>query len=503
MSEEQEEVFVCFHRAQDGEFEQVITGTSEDDVINRDETEANRYRFVERGRIHNENNADQDTPKSKTSNESSEDNLIKQTPPLPEETLANLCYTTISEIDSNILRYHQLIALTSFMRKALQRIGVKSNLYEIAKEKGKQIKSDDKIELFSLPPKDFPLLSDAIGKMQETDEGMEILPSSILLSLVASFDSLIGDFARTLLNIYPDKMEAGEKTISFKDLFAIEDLLDLRKKLINDEVSDLLRGSHAQQAAYLERLIDTDITKHYSRWPNFIEVFERRNAYAHTNGVANPAYLANLRKIKYPIGEIKIGDHLRLNESYLHKAVDYLAEFGTLVALVSWRKLGNQPNEAFEALGEASYSLITKRRYRLAIWLLDFALHQQPKKGVKDVVIRRMTINLANAYKKSDNFEMSKKTIAEIDWTATSRNFQLAIASLEDDVPKAIDMLPKAAAAGDVKAEHIREWPIFDWIRNDEKFRNAFEDTFGEKLSETSDAPPQDMQPSEAKETKH
>jgi len=311
---------------------------------------------------------------------------------------------------------------------------------------------------------------------------MKVLPSSLLLSIVATFDSIIGDFLKDLITRDPASIDFGDKSFSYRELFKTKEIETLKNNIIDDEVNRLLRDSHKEQVRYIEKLSQTEIINHHERWRNFYEVFERRNQYAHANGVATRAYLEKLKREKYPSEDIAIGSRLELSTSYLHKAVDYLIEFGTLLSFVIWRKGSDDPNPAFGALSDASYFYITKKRTKLAAWLLDFALHKQSRKGVEEMRVRQMYVNLANALRKMDKKEDSEKVLAELDWSATSIDFRICIASIREDVEEVIRLLPAAAASEDISIDAIRNWPVFDWVRYNDKFRDKFFEVFGEQL---------------------
>ncbi|MGO9869369.1 MAG: hypothetical protein ACLPJY_17125, partial [Rhodomicrobium sp.] len=56
------------------------------------------------------------------------------------------------------------------------------------------------------------------------------------------------------------------------------------------------------------------------------------------------------------------------------------------------------------------------------------------------------------------------------------------IAAVRDDVESVIRMLKSVVDAKLMDISSIREWPVFEKIRADTKFIEAFEQTFGEKL---------------------
>lgn len=256
-----------------------------------------------------------------------------------------------------------------------------------------------------------------------------------------------------------------------------------REKLINEEINKLLRGSHLKQVEYLENLIDTKIISRYERWPNFFEIFERRNRYAHAAGIADADYILKVSEQHYQTKNIATGDKLKLDSRYLHRSTDYLTEFGVLLSFMAWRKLGASPNEAYRHLSLQCYELITNKRYKLAIWLLDFCLNKQSTKGVDEAIVRTMHINLANAYKKTSNDKQMNATLSALDWSAVSPEFQICIASLKEDYEAFCALVPVVRASNVIGVRELQEWPVFDWVREHEEVLKVCEENFDVSIS--------------------
>ena len=244
-----------------------------------------------------------------------------------------------------------------------------------------------------------------------------------------------------------------------------------------------MRGSHTEQVQFIESHLDVKIIGHYERWPNFVEVFERRNLVAHGNLIVNQAYLTNYKNVKYTdINSVTIGQQLSLTSEYLHKAVDVLSEFGILLMFVLWRKhIVNSSEHAFEYINKMSYNLIRTKRVRLAQRILEFALYRQ-RRDCSELAIRMMLVNLANTYKIMKNEAKCKEVVSSIDWTASGDNFQICIASLQSDIDKVVALMPGLAASGAIKARSFREWPVLDWVRDDPRVIQTFERVYGESM---------------------
>lgn len=399
-----------------------------------------------------------------------------------EHNLQNICSEQMQKFYVSLLPFHELVMVSHFIRPVMAKVAIEGDILKTVRSKGTLINSNENVETYGLNSHVSNEIIQSVSKINKMDRGLAMMPSSTLLSMVATFDSMVGDSIKSLLHAKPEKISNSERTISYRDLFSIGNLDEAKGRFIDEEVSKLLRGSHDEQVQYLEKLIDTKIRDHYSRWPNFLEIFERRNIIAHSNGIINNIYIDKCKSYLYPIKEAKLGDAVKLDPKYLHKAIDILTEFGVLVWFVAWRKIaGHSEAQAYEKLNSIVFEAIKSKRFNLSIWLLDFALHRQPRNG-GDLTTRMMFINLANAYKKKGNIDKCKETLGEMDWSATSDLFSLALASLKDDVEGASSLMAGLARSGKLTADQFREWPVFDWIREESTIEKAFEESFGEPL---------------------
>ena len=322
-----------------------------------------------------------------------------------------------------------------------------------------------------------------VNDFRTAKAGYEALPGATLLSLVATFDSYFSEIVRFFLSIHPERYTSSDRQICLKDVFSRKSLEEVIDQVIETEVNDLMRGSHAEQIKFVETNLSVSITKHYERWANFVEVFERRNLVAHGNLIINRIYMKNCEAVGLTGSDkLELGRSLKLKSGYLHRSTDILCEFGIVLIFVLWRKHVKWSDEdAFKYLNGVCYNLIVEKRYGLARKILEFALQEQEHK-CSDSVFRMMMLNLANCHKKLKSEEDCKKVIDRIDWTASKDKLQICIASLKNDVDGVSKLLRSVASSGDLTAEQFREWPVFDWVRNEVKVQEAFEAVYAEPL---------------------
>jgi len=133
--------------------------------------------------------------------------------------------------------------------------------------------------------------------------------------------------------------------------------------IIEKEVESVIRDSHHQQVYLIEKKVNVTLRKALKIWPEFIEICERRNLLAHTDGIVSTQYLAVCREHNVDLKVIEVGRRLSINTKYYERAVSVIFELGIKLTQVVWRKLA--PSEigvAADELNELAYRLIVKEK---------------------------------------------------------------------------------------------------------------------------------------------
>lgn len=332
--------------------------------------------------------------------------------------------------------YRPLVRFGMILVPALRSHFIYNEMYKNAERHLEVVDKDHQFETYGIAEDQYPSVKTQFRRLREFDRGVTVLPGAILLSLVATFDSFIADTLRIMLRRKPERVIDSSKTIRVKDVLHMSSFDEVRGKIIEDEVEALMRGSHDEQIKYIEDKLDISIRSHYDEWGEFVEIFERRNLIAHGNYVINAHYRKNCNKHGFDVGAEEVGETLSLDERYLRRSSDRLLEFGLSLMFVLWLKHFKDSKEtAYERLNELTYELIKDRQSRVAAKLLDLALFKQAP-SASDQIRKMMTVNLANAYKKSKNDEKAEEVIQQVDWSAARDDFQICVAALQGNVKR-------------------------------------------------------------------
>lgn len=347
-------------------------------------------------------------------------------------------------------------------------------------DKAEKLEEDDDSTKYKLNSKDVKKSYRLWRKSDRAKTVLEILPKNFHVSYVSEFDSYLSNLLTKILTFKPEIIDSKDKNISLSDLVQLGSVEAAREQIISKEVETVLRSSHMEQFAWMEKNFSITLTKGLSSWPAFVELTERRNLFVHCDGVVSEQYLKVCNKYNVPINEdAVVGEKLRANRKYLRQSYETLYEIGLKLSQVLWRKLSpNEIQSAEDSLSHFIYELLIEENYALAIRLLDFACNTLKKWGSEgDRLV--YVINRALAYKFSGDQNECKSILSSQDWSACGDNYNICVAVLQDDFVKAKMIMLKIGNSGSVTEGDYMEWPCFKEFRDSDEFVTGFTEVFG------------------------
>lgn len=322
-------------------------------------------------------------------------------------------------------------------------------------------------------------------KTESLNIGYSILPRSFIVSLVSQFDFFLGRMLRCLYYLRPELLSASEKNLSFSQLMSIGSIEAAKELVIEKEIESILRESHAEQFAWLEKKFDIALRKDLSVWPTFIELAERRNLFVHTNGVVSTQYINVCRQHSVKFEDKIISGHtLEAEPEYFKVAFQCIFEMGIKLAQVLWRKIcPNDIKDADASINNTAYHLLVSNRYEIAITLLDFA-NLTLKKHSSNEKRRTLVINWAQAYKWSGDNDRCFNIVNKEDWSDCSDKFKIAVAVLLDKHEDAAALMASIGVQESFPEQVYKDWPLFKEFRKTEIFAQTFQQTFGHSFNQ-------------------
>lgn len=310
----------------------------------------------------------------------------------------------------------------------------------------------------------------------------KIIHESLFVSLISQYDAFLTRLLRAIYEIKPEVLNGSDRNLTFSQIVELNSIEQARELIIEKEIDTVLRKSHSEQFEYLEKLIGIKLRVNLTIWPTFIEITERRNLLVHCDGVVSNHYIKNCLEHKCDVDTVKVGDRLGTKQDYFLNSYKCLYEIATKLTHTIWRKLmPSDLKNADTSLNEIGYNLINSESFQLADLLLDFGVKQT--KHFNDSLKNVFIINCSLSKYLQNKKDEAKLILDKKDWSASSNDFKLAYAVLTDDYEVAYDIMQKIGNNGEINSTAYKEWPLFNIIRKERKFKEVFKSIFEEDYS--------------------
>jgi len=312
----------------------------------------------------------------------------------------------------------------------------------------------------------------------------DILPESMLVTLISRFDAFIGSVLRVVLTTRSELLKACEQALKLSELIDFCDLDSAKDYLIEKEIEAVLRKSHTDHFVWLEGKLQMQLRKDLPSWQRFIEITERRNLFVHSDGIVSHQYLANCREQHVELTTpTNVGDKLTVTPQYYREACNCLCELAVKLGHVLWRKLlPAESDDVDTSLNNICYELIVNENYNLAIELLHFALNTFKKPVISETARLTFLINCAQAYKWQGGTQRCLSLLEQEQWNAKGEIFQMCASILRNEFSGAISLMPSLSKSPSMRPDYYRDWPIFREIRKSRQFQEAYKDVYGNEL---------------------
>ena len=318
---------------------------------------------------------------------------------------------------------------------------------------------------------------DGLGGMRIPDT----LQRSLFTQLFAEYDSFVGALLKVLYKSKADLLKGISRQITFADLLSYENLNAVKLDMLDKEIETFRRDSYVEQFTTLENKFGMKL-RGFPEWGEFIELSQRRNLIVHNGGLVSEQYLIVCDREKFVFDQRPaIGDSLKPDGRYFSRAIVVISKVAFMLCHTLWRKLfPKDKKEAQLAANDVLYELLRDGRWKSAYEISTFCLTEPMKDGIEEIDLRLRTINCAIATKFSGNQQGCLDCLKTLDWTASYRDFRLALFVLQDDFAKAKEMMKFIGKSGELISEiSYHQWPLFFKFRESPEFLQTYEEIYG------------------------
>lgn len=320
----------------------------------------------------------------------------------------------------------------------------------------------------------------------------QILSESLLIFGFSTFDAYVGLLLRNLYREVPTLLfNIEEKKIEVSDLLNSKNLEEVVERIIDKDISGLLRSSYDDQFSVLATRHGLSTLKKIPAWPDFIEAAQRRNLITHCNGTVNSQYTNACSAAGFKLdASIVDGHRLTVDTQYLRNALDTLYDVGVRLGHTLWRKATSECIPISEqVLTDELFGLLTREEWHLAKRIGEFAINIPNQKVELQKRISR--INYAQSLKWSGDDAGAMKVLDAVDWSGSIRDLRLGVEVLRGNYDNAVALMREIGRKGElVGKKGYLYWPVFREFRSSEQFKIAFAEIYGATIALESNGQP-------------
>jgi hypothetical protein len=334
----------------------------------------------------------------------------------------------------------------------------------------------------ALAQKEVSVVIQRLERLQQSDVPGAI-ERGLFLTLFTAFDAFTGDLLRSLFSRKPDLFSSLDRSIPLSEVLAANSIQAIHESVVEAEIEAHRRKSHSEQFTDLENRFGIKL-KAFDNWPQFVECTQRRNLLTHADGRVSGQY----RKLCVEAGiEEKLlakeGDYLDLGAKYFQDSCELIVEVGFKLGQTLWRKtLPGELAEAEEHLSDTLFATLRSANWSRARMMGEFGMNQ--KKWTSERHRRTVLINFVQALMRSGEADRAIRTLDEVDWSASSAEFQLAEDVLRERYEQAANRMRQIGSQrSQVTEQAYHAWPLFLEFRETSVFAEAYFDVFGHSYS--------------------
>lgn len=332
--------------------------------------------------------------------------------------------------------------------------------------------------------REFAELSETLRTLEElhNNNALPVLARSLFMQMFSEFDAFMGALLKTIYLKNQDLLKGISREITLRELFEHATIDDAKIAMLDKEIETFRRDSYVEQFTSLEKKFSITLKK-FDEYPEFIELSQRRNIFTHNDGVVSEQYLSVCEREGWKFAKRPAtGDTLHVGLEYFGRALRVMSKVGYMLAHTLWLKVfPREHEELHESLSDCIYQCLERKRWRLAAELGSFALSDPMRKGVTEINLRIRTINIAIGLKFAERGDEAKRLLKSLDWTASYRDFKLAIHVLEEEYEEAVALMLSIGKSGEIlQQSSYYTWPLFHKFRERPEFYSTYEKIYGE-----------------------
>ncbi|MFJ4261084.1 hypothetical protein ACIPYU_01400 [Paenarthrobacter nicotinovorans] len=308
----------------------------------------------------------------------------------------------------------------------------------------------------------FSDVARAILRKQETPQTTKLL-SSLLTTVVADFEVLMGNVLRVVITNVPKIISSSNQTFTWSQVCDFDNLESFRQHHIDKFVDGLLYGSYSDWLDFVANKLHIPVPA-LANDASTVEIFQRRHMIVHNGAFASKQYVEACAPSPF---KKDLDDYLGVDVPYLRHASDRLMSIAIFLVFATCQKFVKDQDsvESVESYigGVVSYHLLQDKRFEAVRQLTEVV----QASSFKDLGAGyRYQVNGWVAAKRTGNLTKHKADIENWNTSVLQPVFRLAKHALLDEFAEGHRLVQKMRASDELPLRHWLTWPLLSELRD-------------------------------------
>lgn len=308
-----------------------------------------------------------------------------------------------------------------------------------------------------------------------------VLMRSLFIGIFSEYDVFIGNLLKAIYEKKPDLFKNIKREITLSELLDFSSVEAVKQDILDKEIDSFRRNSYVEQFIELESKFDIKTLRGFTDWSNFVELGQRRNLLTHNGGICSDQYINMCEKSGYTWKEKpNCGDDLMPTPKYFYDAIIIASKVAFMLTHTLWRKLLPMEVEAADnEMNNTIFEVLSKERWKQGTEFSEFALTDPMIRKATDINKRIRIINHSIGLNQLKRSNEAISSLNSLDWSASIRDFQLAILVLKNEYELAAEIMKKIGKNGEIITQlSYHNWPLFQDFRDKTEFHAAYQEIY-------------------------
>ncbi len=327
-------------------------------------------------------------------------------------------------------------------------------------------------------------LDDFIYEMAKTpklhEKNFEILSNGTFLILNNHFEYLFADLLTFHFTSNKAVLEEKNISISLNELKNYSSVEEAYNDILFKEVEKILLDLSFDEIKNYFKKLDVSLSEELINWELINEVRERRHLIVHNNSIVNKKYINRTNNLF----NHDLGSQLKIEIKYLREAIAEIKLAGIVLTMNCWGKWDKDNiTDAIGELMDLTFELLKNNQNELVLKVCEYINKNiKPRNDDEESYILRAKVNDCIALKRLKKNDDLAKKLKVFRTSSLSPIFKIAKHLLKNEHEQTIPLIKQAIIVDELRLENFLEWPLFEDMRNDDKFKVEAEEEFKKNL---------------------